>query len=140
MSSVIRATLLLFLVAGCAAERPEPATSTASISAEQSLGAPAGVEAALRRACYDCHSAGAHPAWNARIAFTYWIPRHTLDALNFSAWSSYDETRRAQMRVLIAQVVKSGDMPPGDYRLFHPSGKLTTAETAAILAWTGGGA
>ncbi|HEY2775302.1 MAG TPA: heme-binding domain-containing protein [Candidatus Binatia bacterium] len=117
--------------AGCAAQNPAPLAE----AARSPVAGVAAVDGALRRACYDCHSATKAPPWNAKIAFSYWIPQHTLDALDFDRWSTYDDARRRALLQLIAAVVRKGDMPPGDYTFFHPGARLSDSEKAAILAW-----
>jgi hypothetical protein len=120
---------------GCAAERSAGGAGGSAATTAASIGADATTFAALQRACFDCHSTEKSAAWNAKMAFSYWVPSHDLDAVNFSRWRGYDAKRRTSTLAAIAQVVREGDMPPVDYRVLHPSAKLTEEEKAAIVEW-----
>ncbi len=91
---------------------------------------------ALVTACYDCHSDRSASAWSVHLAPTYWFAGSARKDLDFSAWGQYDTSRREAELLAIAKSVREGSMPPHDYKLFHPSGKLSDADKAAILSWT----
>jgi hypothetical protein len=129
---------LLLLASGCAAQAPAGSLATnpsKTAAANQTAAATAALDPLVRRACYDCHSNEGAAPWNAKLAFSYWFPSDALQSVNFSQWATYDAKRRGETRKAIADVVRSGDMPPIDYRVLHPSAKLTKDEAAAVVAW-----
>jgi len=114
---------------GPAAPAAPPANASAAAAA--TLQPPE----ALVTACYDCHSDQGASVWNVRLAPTYWFAGSARKDLDFSAWTQYDAGRRSAELLAIAKSVREGSMPPHDFKLLHPSAKLTDADKAAILAW-----
>ena len=78
-------------------------------------------------ACYDCHSNLTDWRWYSNVAPVSWLIQNDVDggrdALNFSEWN------RGQPDVgEVVEQVTSGEMPPFQYKLLHPSAKLSASE------------
>lgn len=140
------AALAVGLVAGALAIGCGSVGGPAAPAAPSASNPPAAAAAtlhppeALVSACYDCHSDQGASAWNVHLAPTYWFAGSARKDLDFSAWAQYDTARREAELLAIAKSVREGSMPPHDYKLLHPSGKLTEADKDAILDWTSAGA
>jgi hypothetical protein len=96
--------------------------------------APPAVHAALRHACYDCHSNQTRWPFYAYVAPASWLVAYDVRAgrkkLNFSDWG-----RHAKERDEIGDVLADDEMPPWFYRPLHPEARLRDDERAAIKAW-----
>ena len=84
------------------------------------------------RACFDCHSNETTWPWYSNIAPISWLVQHDIDEgrrhLNFSEWGQgRQETRK------IDQLIRSGEMPPLQYTLLHPSARLSAAEKEQLI-------
>lgn len=91
---------------------------------------------ALMTSCGDCHSDRPVTTWEARIAPSYEFSRgDALVALNFSKWDQYSAKTRKTDKALIAKVIEDDSMPPFDYKLLHPSARLSEEEKQAVLQW-----
>jgi len=119
------------LASGCSATR------TASLSSSPGdIGVTdARVAGALVTSCYECHSNQDAAPWNAKLAPSYWFAGSARETLNFSTWDQYDPRKRSEQLSAIAKTVSSGEMPPWDYKLLHPSGGLNVENKAAIVQW-----
>lgn len=88
--------------------------------------------ALAQRACFDCHSNETVWPWYARISpvkLLIWNDvRDGRHELNFSDWQ-----RSGEEADEIAEVIRSGEMPPWYYELLHPDAKLSTAEQQALI-------
>jgi hypothetical protein len=106
---------------------------------ESDVPAPSEVKAALRRACYDCHSNETHWPWYSHVAPVSWLLAYDVvegrEELNFSTWQRYDAARQQKkLRETIA-TLNEGEMPPGVYTVMHPASRLAEADRQAIVAW-----
>lgn len=99
---------------------------------------PPEIEAILRRSCYDCHSNETVWPWYAHVAPMSWLlAEHVGDGrkhLNFSEW---DEEEAWESLPEIGEEVAEGKMPLRGYLLLHRDAKLSEADRAALMAWTG---
>lgn len=79
------------------------------------------------QSCMDCHSNLTEWRWYSNIAPASWLIQNDVDggrsALNFSEW---DRTQPSASEA--AGKVLSGEMPPLQYTLAHPSTKLSDTE------------
>src|SRR5437764_11402850 len=91
---------------------------------EQDVAAPAGVEALLRRACYNCHSHETVWPWYSHVAPVSWLLAHDVSEgrreLNFSTWPAYRGAKKARRPGKPATEVAKGKMRPGHTALVHP--------------------
>lgn len=100
------------------------------------------VEATIRRACFDCHSAETRWPWYAQVAPVSWFivhdVRHGRSNLDFSHWSTAPDVEPTPTQRLrwICEETRDERMPPAAYRLMHPEGRVTEAEKAVICEWT----
>lgn len=106
------------------------------------------------RACFDCHSNETVWPWYSNIAPISWLITHDVDEgrskLNFSEWgvvrgglgSEGEEGEEGERRPGggergegddVADLVRSGEMPPWYFVLLHPNAKLTDAEKEALI-------
>lgn len=100
---------------------------------------PKVVAAAIRTACYDCHSD--ETAWPlyARVAPVSWLIASDVNQgrthLNLSEWPA---TAAGAAKALdrINEVVDYREMPPAKYTLLHRAARLTAAQRKAVLDWT----
>lgn len=82
------------------------------------------------RACADCHSHETHWPWYSGIAPVSWlVSNHVRDGrrdMNISVPDEVDVTEAVDE-------IRDGEMPPADYKLFHPEARLTDAEKAELI-------
>lgn len=104
------------------------------------LEAPPEVEAALRRACYDCHSNETRWPWYAYVNPVAFLVVHDTDEgrreLNFSDWLDYSETKRSSKSGEAIDMIHKGEMPPAPYLWMHGDARLSPQEIQAIAAWS----
>jgi Haem-binding domain len=90
----------------------------------------------MRRACFDCHSNQTGWRWYSYVAPVSWQVADDVISgrrhLNFSEW---DQPQKHANDV--ADMVRTGDMPPRIYVPLHPSAKLSEAERAALIEGAG---
>jgi Haem-binding domain len=106
--------------------------------------APPPVKAALRNACYDCHSNRTRWPWYGAIAPASWLVAHEVNEgcrrLNFSDWDAYGSdpgTARHKLNE-IANFVTSGKMAPWYYLMLHPGARLSRAQRDMVVGWARG--
>jgi hypothetical protein len=100
------------------------------VTAEPAWPDPAVRDLAVR-ACFDCHSNQVVWPWYSNIAPVSWVVQsHVNQArsiLNFSAW---DVPQRGIGEA--PEVVLGDEMPPGYYKLMHPTARLSSSEAAQL--------
>ena len=83
------------------------------------------------RACSDCHSHETRWPWYSRIAPVSWlIANHVRDGrldMNISVPDEVDVTEAVKQ-------IRTGRMPPADYRLMHPEARLNEAEKTELIS------
>lgn len=83
------------------------------------------------RACADCHSHETRWPWYSRVAPVSWlVANHVRDGrldMNISFPDEIDVTEAAKQ-------IRSGRMPPADYRLMHPEARLDEAEKTELIS------
>ena len=120
------------LAAGCATSggaRRESANSAADVASD------AGVQAALTRSCYGCHSESGQLPWQAKLAPSAWFAGAAREKLDFSTWHELPADRRSEALRAIERVVSSGEMPPWDSVLLDGTEKLSPAEKDRVAMW-----
>ncbi len=103
------------------------------------------------RACFDCHSNETVWPWYSNVAPVSWLIAHDVDEgrskLNLSEWGAVrgeggegdeEDEREGGEREggegdEVADLVRSGEMPPWYFLLLHPNAKLTDAEKEALI-------
>lgn len=92
--------------------------------------------ALAQRGCFNCHSHETVWPWYSRVAPASWLVYHDVMAarrhLNFSDW--HDGKGRHENWNDISDVISESEMPPVQYRLFHPEARLAPAEKEAFLS------
>ena len=133
----VHRSAMLLLVVGALAAAGCSATNAASLSpsADDVVVSDARVGGALATSCYECHSNRGGAPWHAKLAPSYWFAGSARKALNFSNWQQYNAQQRSDELAAIAKAVNDGDMPPWDYKLFHPSIGLSAENRAAVVKW-----
>jgi len=85
-----------------------------------------------RRACFDCHSNETGWRWYSYVAPVSWLVARDVNGgrrhLNFSEWN-----RPQRHAADVAEMVKTGEMPPWFYLPLHPSAKLSDEEKLALM-------
>lgn len=86
------------------------------------------------QACGACHSNLTRWPWYSSVAPVSWLVQHDVDEgrarFNVSAWREQAQPEPGEA----AEVVRSGEMPPLQFRLAHPEARLSSAEQAALAA------
>jgi len=95
-------------------------------------GNPRGEQLA-EQSCYDCHSNLTKWRWYSNVAPVSWLIQHDVEdgrgVLNFSEWN------RGQPDLgEVVDQVSSGEMPPVQYTLIHPSASLSSIEKQQLAA------
>ena len=85
------------------------------------------------QSCYDCHSNLTKWRWYSNIAPVSWLVQHDVEdgrgALNFSEWNKGQPGLGD-----LVEKISSGEMPPTQYTLIHPSASLSSSEEAQLVA------
>ena len=106
------------------------------------IDAPDQVMAALRTACYDCHSNETVWPWYSLVAPVSWrIAGHVRMGrgnVNFSEWESMSVEDREEAMGDIWEKVERGTMPLSDYLRMHPEAVLTEPQREALRRWSEG--
>ncbi len=93
--------------------------------------------ALAERACFDCHSNETVWPWYASVAPVSWLVVHDTDEgrskLNFSEWGAAQLGGREDPAEEAAREIERGNMPPPNYILLHPNGRLTDAEKQQLI-------
>ena len=83
------------------------------------------------RACADCHSHETRWPWYGRIAPASWLVANHVRTgrldMNISVPDEVDVTEAVNQ-------IRSGRMPPLDYRLMHPEARLNEAEKTELIS------
>ena len=90
--------------------------------------------ALAQRACFDCHSNETIWPWYSNIAPVSWLVQHDVEEgrqeVNFSDWG---RGREGEHPGELAESINEGRMPPALFLVTHSEGRLTAAETEALL-------
>jgi len=86
------------------------------------------------QACGACHSNLTRWPWYSNVAPVSWLVQHDVNEgrsrFNVSEWRQQAQPEAGDA----AEVVRSGEMPPLQFRLAHPEARLSSAERAALAA------
>ena len=100
---------------------------------------PASVAAAIRAACYDCHSHETKWPLYSRIAPISWLIASDVNEgrkhLNFSDWPT-DVAGAEKKLDRINEVLDYREMPPKKYTFIHADARLTETQRKEIMDWT----
>ena len=82
-------------------------------------------------ACNDCHSNLTTWKWYSNVAPASWLVQRDVDSgrgvLNFSEWNKPQPSAGE-----VSEQVRSGEMPPIQYKILHPASRLSSAERDAL--------
>src|SRR5580765_8371079 len=85
-----------------------------------------------QRACFDCHSDLTNWPWYSNVAPMSWLVYADVkggrEQLDFTHWNGAQAPSAAE----VADIVRSGEMPPFQYVLMHRNAKLSVSEKAAL--------
>ncbi len=105
----------------------------------KTLSISVGVQAALKNACYDCHSNNTDYPWYSDIQPFGWLMANHIkqgkEALNYSEFGSYSPRRQLSKLDGIANSIRDGIMPLSSYKLMHKDAQLNTNEKTLIIKW-----
>jgi len=100
---------------------------------------PQDVQAALKTACYDCHSNNtSYPWYNNIQPVAWWLADHIKEGkkeLNFSEFASYKIGRQYNKLEKINSEIKDGGMPLSSYTLIHKNAILNDQQKLSIASW-----
>jgi hypothetical protein len=104
-------------------------------------------EALVKGACFDCHSNLTRWPWYGKIAPASWVLWYDVTQarkhLNFTEWDRFTHAEYVDpndpfppktLTERIAEVLTSGRMPLGIYRIAHSQARLTPEQRDALLA------
>ena len=136
------AVLLVFILV--AIQFFQPPKTNPSIDPKREVQANLPVDAVVgtvfERSCNDCHSYRSVWPWYSHVAPVSWLVVSDVNrgrkALNFSEWAGYQPGEQRKQLSEICKEVSEGEMPGLPYILLHRRAKLSTADVAAICAWT----
>lgn len=99
------------------------------------------VDAALRRACYDCHSNETRWPWYSHVAPMSWLVAYDVEEgrehLNFSTLGAESAKRQRHVLAEACEEAQEGEMAPWFYVALHPEAELTATELAALREASG---
>lgn len=145
MKKIIKLFLLLLLAALVIMQffRPKknindgPEATANNIS--KTIPVPENIAGILERACNDCHSNNTKYPWYSNIMPVGWIlSNHVKEGkreLNFDEFSTYSPKRQRKKLEEVADEVKEGKMPIGNYKKMHKEARLTDEEKTALINW-----
>ncbi len=114
-----------------------PAIPSRSLASHVQI--PQDVQAALMRACGDCHSN--QTAWPlySHFAPLSWVITDDVNEgrrhMNFEDWESQESAKQANDRLIdICKEIQTKGMPPFSYRLMHRGSSLKPQEIAAVCS------
>jgi hypothetical protein len=98
-----------------------------------------GVQAVLKRSCYDCHSNTTIYPFYARIQpVRYIMDRHIRqgkEELNFNEFGTYSFRKQRSKLRAISESLEEGSMPLFSYTLIHRSAILSKEDKALLMNW-----
>lgn len=101
---------------------------------------PSGVDAVLKRSCYDCHSSETRWPWYSGIVPMAWgVANHVKEGraeLNFSDWGVYPVRKRVALLEKMCDEVREGRMPLQQYLWLHPDAALSEADWKSVCDWS----
>jgi mono/diheme cytochrome c family protein len=87
----------------------------------------------FKDACADCHSDHTNWRWYTNVAPASWLVQNDVDGgrsrFNVSEW----DTPQPAVDALVQQI-DGGGMPPLQYKLVHPSARLSAARKRRLVA------
>ena len=96
------------------------------------------VAALLKKACKDCHSNETVWPIYGRIAPASWLVawdvNHGRARLNLSEWRLLSPDMSRMRMLAMCVEVKSGEMPPFQYRLIHTEARLSDEEVSMLCS------
>src|SRR4051794_26272819 len=85
----------------------------------------------VANACNDCHSNLTDWRWYSNIAPGSWLIQNDVDGgrqhLNFSEWNKPQPSAAE-----VIDAIRSGDMPPLQYKLIHKAARLSKAQRSEL--------
>jgi cytochrome c len=119
-------------------------TETGSPAILEDSSVPLEVRAILVAKCADCHSMRVqlplYDRFASRFAPASWLMERDIVEgrrhLNLSLWNNYTADEQESLKGLIVEEVKTGDMPPLQYRMIHVNARITVGDVAALKRWT----
>ncbi|GAA4322044.1 heme-binding domain-containing protein [Flaviaesturariibacter amylovorans] len=101
--------------------------------------APAGVQAVLERACYDCHSNNTRYPWYTEVQpVAGWYGRQVTEGLehgNFDEFRNLPPRRQIGFLERCIDQVTRREMPPSGYTALRREATLSVDEVQALAAW-----
>lgn len=101
--------------------------------------APDEIKAIIKTSCYDCHSNLTNTPWYGEIApISWYINDHINEGqeeLNFSAWGTYQLTKKKHKLEECWEEVEKGAMPLDGYLKLHSEAKLSEDNQKQLIAW-----
>ncbi|MCH2021260.1 MAG: heme-binding domain-containing protein [Saprospiraceae bacterium] len=100
---------------------------------------PDEILAALKIACYDCHSNETKYPWYTYVApVSFWIRGHIKNgrnALNFSTWNNLNEKDKKHALHECGEMIEDNHMPPKGYVRMHKKAHWNESLKNTIIKW-----
>lgn len=100
---------------------------------------PGEARAVLITKCADCHSDQTRAPFYARFAPVSWlVERDIVEGrrhMNLSRWTALSDDERQTVQAKIVQQVRTGAMPPVQYRIIHWNARITGDDVKSLAAW-----
>jgi hypothetical protein len=100
---------------------------------------PPPVAAALKRACYDCHSHETTWPWYSYVAPVSWLVARDVHEgrrhMDFSTWAASPAAQKRKRLAGISTMVQEGEMPPWYYLPMHAKARLSDDDVSEISMW-----
>ena len=102
---------------------------------------PEGADAALRRACGDCHSNRTNRPRYSHIAPLSWVITDDVNQgrrhMNLDDWHPQGDPGKAnELLADVCKEVRTSGMPPFSYRLLHRDIVLNVKEIESVCEWS----
>jgi hypothetical protein len=144
MRKLIKRSVIVFVILLVGIQVIRPARTNPPVDPSRTIDAraqlPPDVGAILDMSCADCHSNETSWPWYSQIAPVSWYiwndVRKGREAMNLSDWAQYDSRKASQKLVGMAKWVSEGEMPLWQYRMMHPTARLSPGDVKALVDWT----
>jgi hypothetical protein len=140
---IIKIVILILAIIFIGIQFVRPEKNNGRIDPAKELSAvvsvPPGVDAILRRSCFDCHSNATRYPWYAEVMPAGWFLADHIEEgrarLNFSEYGLGSLRRQYKKLEEISEQINEGDMPLKSYLIMHGDAALTAAEKETLNRW-----
>lgn len=144
MRKILKVAAIVLFVSFLAIQFVRPDQTNPVVNAAETLEAttetPENVKGILERSCNDCHTNATVYPWYSKISpFNWFLANHINEGrreLNFSVWSSYENSRKRRKLDAVCEQVSDGEMPLPSYLWIHRSAHLSPEDIKILCDWS----